>query len=205
MPGRFALQSPLARLASDLGHSVDALGEEVARANIAPGQDIVVLTGAGWQRMRWGIIPVGRKNARGRPVLETLVNARSETLFSKSAFEGTGRGVVPADHWYEWTGAARRKTPWRIRPADGRLLLFAAITDVWTAPGGLQVPQVATVTCPPSGDVIDIHDRMGVLLELEDIDTWLHGTPEDCAPLMRPWPDGRLVVEPASDVDFSAP
>ena len=42
-------------------------------------------------RMRWGMIPVGRVNARGRPVMETIVNARSETVFEKSAFQGVGR------------------------------------------------------------------------------------------------------------------
>ena len=57
--------------------------------------------------MRWGMIPVGRVNARGRPVMETIVNARSETLFEKTAFQGVARCLVPADGWYEWTGAVR--------------------------------------------------------------------------------------------------
>lgn len=156
-------------------------------------------------RMRWGMIPVGRVNARGRPVMETIVNARSETVFEKTAFEGVGRAIVPADGWYEWTGKARRKQPWRIRPSDGGLLYFAAITDVWEAPGGIRVNQVAMVTCEPSGDVNDIHDRMGVLLPRRLVETWLTGSEAEAKALCMPYPDGTLIVEKADDVDWNAP
>ena len=62
--------------------------------------------------------------------METIINARSETVFDKSAFEGVGRAVIPVDGWYEWTGEKRRKTAWRIFSGkDGSPLLFAAITD----------------------------------------------------------------------------
>lgn len=201
MPGRLFLTTPMEAVAETLG--ADVWPEDPPRRNIAPGQEIVVLRNGVLSRMRWGMIPVGRVNARGRPVLETIVNARSETVFEKSAFEGVGRAVVPVDGWYEWTGKARRKQPWRIRAADGELLLFAAITDAWAAPGGAVVDQVATVTCEPSGDVRDIHDRMGVLLAPEDVPVWLEGDEAGAKALCRPWPDGRLMVEAADDVDWS--
>lgn len=183
----------------DAGDTVDT----PPRRNIAPGQDVVCLTNTGFVRMRWGIIPVGRKNARGRPVMETIVNARSETVFDKTAFAGVGRAVVIVDGWYEWTGEARRKTAWRISGSGP--LIFAAITDVWRAPGGREVAQVATVTCAPNADVAPIHHRMGVLLDRENVPTWLGGSEADVAPLMVPWPEGRLTVEEATDVDWSAP
>lgn len=203
MPGRVFQTQPVAALAKAFG--VPAISEEPPRRNIAPGQMVVALTPGGLARMRWGMIPVGRKNARGRPVMETIVNARSETVFDKSAFDGVGRAVLPVEGWYEWTGEKRKKTAWRLRPADGGLLYFAAITDVWTAPGGQEVAQIATVTCAPNADVEPIHHRMAVILEPGDIATWLTGTPEEAAPLMRPWPEGRLVIEPADDVDWAGP
>ena len=152
----------------------------------------------------WGMIPVGRGNARGRPVMETIINARSETVFDKSAFDGVGRAVVPADGWYEWTGQARRKQPWRLRAADGSVLFFAAITDGWEAPGGRMLPQVATVTCEPNEDVRPIHHRMGVLLKAGQVPRWLNGTEAEARELMVPLPDGLLSVEQADDVDWSA-
>ncbi len=175
------------------------------RLNMAPGEELQVRTADGAMRMRWGMIPVGRVNARGRPVMETIINARSETVFDKSAYAGVRRAVVPVDGWYEWTGEKRRKTAWRITRADSELIWFAAIFDIWKAPGGMEVAQVATVTCAPSADVRDIHHRMGVILEKEAISRWLGEDEAAARDLMVPFRDGGLVVAEASDVDWNAP
>lgn len=204
MPGRFFLTRPISEIAAALDVP-NSIAEQPPRRNIQPGQEVIVLTASGLTPMRWGMIPVGRVNARGRPVMETIINARSETVFDKTAFQGVGRAVVPVDGWYEWTGEKRRKTAWRISSADGALLFFAAITDTWQAPGGLQVDQFAAVTCEPNGDVKPIHHRMGVLLSPADVQTWLTGTEDQAKALTLPWPDGRLHIEEGSDVDWSAP
>jgi len=205
MPGRLFLTRPTDEVGQFL-EVENGWGEDSPRYNISPGEEILVLTPDRQLRpMRWGIIPVGRVNARGRPVMETIINARSETVFDKSAFKGVGRAIVPADGWYEWTGQKRRKTAWRISPLDGSLLGFAAITDVWEAPGGRQVPQVALVTCEPSADVRDIHHRMGVLLRPHQYEAWLSGEESEARALMEPFPDGSLEVEEAVGVDWSAP
>lgn len=192
MPGRLFLTRPIFDV------------EVPPRNNIQPGQEVMVWTGDTLRAMRWGIVPVGRVNARGRPVMENIINARSETVFAKSAFAGTSRAIVPCDGWYEWTGKARKKQAWRIQRADGGLLYFAAITDVWTAPGGREVPQVAMVTCEPSDDVARIHHRMGVILEPWGFDAWLTGTIGDAKTLCQPAPKGMLVVRKADDVDWTA-
>lgn len=206
MPGRLFLERDLGDLAKVWKASADGIGAEPARRNIAPGQEVLAMTqDRRISRMRWGLIPVGRVNARGRPILETLVNARSETVFDKSAFAGLRRCLVPADGWYEWTGKARRKTAWRISRRDGGLLAFAGVWDVWRAPGGTEVRQVATVTCAPSADVRDIHHRMGVLIDVGSHADWLDGDDATAMALCRPYPDGSLNVEKASDVDWTAP
>ncbi|MGH1464276.1 MAG: SOS response-associated peptidase [Cognatishimia sp.] len=200
MPGRLYLRTPLRDIAAWLPFAVPDAPANTPRMNMQPGQPLVCLTSDGFQDMRWGIMPVGRVNARGRPVMETLINARSETVFSKSAFEGMGRAVVVVDGWYEWTGPAGKKTAWRI--FGKQPLIFAAISDVWTAPGGLEVPQVATLTCEPNADVAPLHHRMGVLLRPKDVRLWLTGSSEHVAGLLKPWPAGLLTVEEASDVDW---
>ncbi|MEP1355534.1 MAG: SOS response-associated peptidase [Tateyamaria sp.] len=204
MPGRFFLTDPMTALAEVLGVSAGVVGNEPARRNIAPGQDIVVFDGE-LSRMRWGIVPVGRVNARGRPVMEQIINARSETVFDKSAFDGVGRAIIPVNGWYEWTGEKRKKTAWRIKAKDGDFLYFAAITDVWNAPGGLRVPQVAAVTCAPNTDVAPIHHRMGVLLARDDLPVWMGDDLEAAKALIVPWPDGRLEITEAGDVDWDGP
>ena len=196
MPGRFYLDD-----ASGLG-AVFGVNppDQPARRNISPGEEILVWDGVAFQNMRWGIVPVGRVNARGRPVMETIINARSETLFDKSAFEGTGRAIIPVQGWYEWTGAKGRKTVWALSARSG-FLFFAAITDVWKAPGGLEVMQVAAVTQEPNADVKPIHHRMGVLLEPEDFAQWLGDDHQAAQAVIRPWPDGRLWVREAGPLE----
>ena len=200
MPGRVFLTSPIAEVAAALGADPAPVVDEPPRRNIAPGEQVVALTPNGLARLRWGIIPVGRVNARGRPVMETIINARSETVFDKSAFAGVGRAVLPVNGWYEWTGEKRRKTAWEITPVDGGFLWFAAISDIWVAPGGREVAQLATVTCEPNDDVRPIHHRMAVILESADVPLWLSGSESDVAPLMTPWPTGRLKIGKADPV-----
>jgi putative SOS response-associated peptidase YedK len=204
MPGRFFLTSPMEEVARWLGWT-GPLPNDPPRFNVAPGQQILALGPDGLTAMRWGMIPVGRVNARGRPVMETIVNARSETVFDKSAYQGVRRAVVPVNGWYEWTGTTRRKTAWRISPANGRLMGFAAICDTWTAPDGRLLHQVATITCAPSADVRDVHDRMGVILRPDQVEVWVNGAQDQAAALMQPYPDGSLVVEPALGVDWAGP
>ena len=206
MPGRFFLTTPAEDVAQHLGADAAGIYDEPPRRNVAPGQQVIVCPpDLRLTRMRWGIIPVGRVNARGRPVMETVINARSETVFTKSAFDGVRRCLVPTDGWYEWTGEKRRKTAWRIRRKSGAPVVFAAIYDVWSAPGGAELLQVATLTCEPSADVRDIHHRMGVILDPSDLATWLTASQEEAARLMKPLPDGSLVVSEANDVDWDAP
>ncbi|MBS8227172.1 SOS response-associated peptidase [Vannielia litorea] len=201
MPGRLLLTRPAEEVAAAFGAPMPE--GQGPRANIAPGQEMVVWDGAALRLMRWGMIPVGRVNARGRPVMDTIVNARSETVFAKSAFEGVRRGVVPCDGWYEWTGKARRKQPWRIAPKDGGLLGFAAIWDTWKAPNAAELAQVATVTCEPNGDVAQIHHRMGVILAPHEWAAWCLGNEMEAANLCHPWPDGRLSIAHAEGVDWN--
>lgn len=202
MPGRLFLVAPQHQVSAFARSDLPPLKP---RINIAPGEDVLTLTARGPAIMRWGLIPVGRKNARGRPVMETIINARSETVFDKSAFAGVRRAVVPANGWYEWTGAARKKTPWRIAPKSGEVIGFAAIFDVWNGPGGVEVAQVATITCAPNEDVAPIHHRMGVILTADQVAIWLGGDLAAAQALMVPFPNGRLRIEEARDVDLSEP
>jgi putative SOS response-associated peptidase YedK len=192
VPGRL-----LTVTAAEIGEHFAAAGAAAAGPEAAPGQMLpAVLSRDGRRRvaaMRWGLIPMGRVNARGRPVLETIANARSETLFAKSAFAGLGRCIVPAAGWVEWTAERRRKVRWVIRAPD-RILAIAAVWDGWRAPGRGEVLSLATVTCAPTPAVATVHDRMPAILEPGDWAGWLGEVPADPAALLRPFA-GRLAVE----------
>ncbi|MEO0913856.1 MAG: SOS response-associated peptidase [Pseudomonadota bacterium] len=171
-----------------------------ARMDAAPGEEFAVLSDAcpgQLTQMRWGMVMTGRRNARGRPVMETIVNARSETVFEKSAFEGVKRAVLPVSGWYEWTGKKGRKQRWRIAPEAGGPLFFAAIYDVWQGPGGVEVAQFATLTVEPNDDLRDIHHRMPALLGAGDVPRWLSGAAG--AELLVPAETGRLEIAPVDE------
>jgi putative SOS response-associated peptidase YedK len=202
LPGRFFLTATVAELAGHFAASAEGIEETGPRRDAAPGETVVAVVAADGRRlaaMRWGLIPMGRTNARGRPVLETIVNARSETLFAKSAYAGLGRCLLPVSGWYEWTGERRRKTRWAIRAPDRPILAFAAVWDRWRAPGGAEVASLATVTCAPNADVAAVHDRMPVILGPEAWAAWLGEAVGDPGLLMRPLADGELAVEPAPE------
>jgi putative SOS response-associated peptidase YedK len=188
LPGRL-----LTVAAAEIGERFAATGDVEVGPEAAPGQVLPAVVWRDGRRvvaMRWGLIPMGRVNARGRPVLETIANARSETLFAKSAFAGLGRCIVAAAGWVEWTG--KRKVRWVIR-AEG-IVAIAAVWDRWRAPGGGEVLSLATVTCAPTPEVAAVHDRMPAILEPGDWAGWLGEVPADPAALLRPFA-GPLAVE----------
>ena len=204
MPGRYFLSTPLVDVAAKFDAIPDAPDPGPQRDG-APGEAVAAIIGKHDSRrmveMRWEMIPMGRVNARKRPVMETIINARSETLFKKTAFADVKRAILPVNGWYEWTGKTRRKTRWEISVPKSQILAFAGIWDVWKSPSGTEIASLATVTVDPSADVAPIHHRMAAILEPADWAVWLgeaEGDPEAC---LRTYPDNRLkVIEAASDL-----
>jgi putative SOS response-associated peptidase YedK len=85
------------------------------RFNAAPTQSLPVVrfTAKDGRRhlsaLRWGLVPVWAKDPA---IGAKMINARSETLVEKPAFETAFRKrrcIVPADAFYEWqrTGAGK--------------------------------------------------------------------------------------------------
>lgn len=199
MPGRLILTATAGELARRF--AADAAPPLPAPGEMRPGMAVAALVAGPEGRrlvaMRWGMIPMGRTNARGRPVLDTIVNVRSETLLAKSAFRGVERCALPVSAWFETTGDGRRRRLWRIGATDRGLLAFAAVFDRWRAPDGSEVLSLASLTCPPNAELAPVHDRGPVLLDASGLALWLGETEGDPATLFVPPPDGSLAVAPA--------
>ena len=196
MPGRIFLAATLGELAEAFAADAGLATGFVPPPEAAAGDRLLAVV-ANPRRIlsvRWGLIPMGRTNARGRPVMDTFVNARSEALFAKSAFANLRRALLPVSGWYEWTGERQNKTRWALRAPDRAVIAFAAVWDVWQAPCGAEAASLATVTCAPNAEVAAVHDRMPVILAAADWSLWLGETDGDPARLLRPVPDGSLSV-----------
>lgn len=108
------------------GDDIDIPGNIPPRYNIAPTQDVAVITNtpANGDREvefhRWGLIPSWAKDAK---IGSRMINARSETLSEKPSFRNAykrRRCLVLADGYYEWVGVPGQPTkqPVYIRGTD---------------------------------------------------------------------------------------
>lgn len=165
-----------------------------ARYNLAPGQDAAVIRmgseGPRIEMLRWGLIPSWAKDPA---IAHRLINARVETAADKPSFRGAWRArrcLIPANGYYEWTGAAKARQPWLIRRRDGGPLFMAGLWERWRVTGdaarsgrfaGLapddRIETFTVITTQANEDVSAIHHRMPVLLHLGQFESWLAGVP----------------------------
>ncbi len=175
------------------------------RYNIAPTQPIAIVRGdAGTRRfalVRWGLLPSWVKEPGDFPL---LINARSETAAEKPAFRAAMRHrrcLIPANGFYEWRKTPAGKQPYWVRPADGRLLAFAGLWEIWSDRDGGEIETAAILTTASNRRLADIHDRMPAVIPPSAFDAWLDTAghaPGDVADLLKPAPDDAFEPVPVS-------
>jgi putative SOS response-associated peptidase YedK len=159
-----------------------AAPEPAAAENGAPspaGQDAV----RELRVIRWGLVPFWAKDLS---IGSRLINARAETVSTKPAFRrafARRRCLLPADGFYEWQAAGdgprARKQPYFIHRADGSVLAFAGIYELWrdqTMPDGdpdAWLWTAAIITTRAQDEVGRIHDRMPMVIEPGRWADWL--------------------------------
>ena len=177
-----------------------------ARYNIAPGQDVALVTNDGRgevQYFRWGLVPSW---ARDPKIGNRMINARAETLAEKPSFR-TGirkrRCLILADGFYEWRRdpGASTKTPIYIRLVSGEPFAFAGLWDSWRTPEGDPLRTCTIVTTAPNELLREIHNRMPVILQHDAYGRWLDPTPlrpEDTGGLLVPYPARGMAAHAVS-------
>jgi putative SOS response-associated peptidase YedK len=79
------------------------------------------------------------------------------------------RVIVPADHWFEWTGVKGDKQPWCIRPKSHAPFFMAALTNYRPeSPEQAEGTGFVIVTSEATGGMVDVHDRRPVVLTADD-------------------------------------
>lgn len=201
MCSRYSLTAPPEAIAKLFG-AVPGEGFP-PRYNIAPTEPVGIVrnahaaSGREFVLVRWGLIPSWVKDPRE---FSTLINARSESAHEKPSFRGAMRHrrcLVPADGFYEWTGAKGAKRPHLIRLANHGPFAFAGLAEHWLGADGSELETMAILTTQASADMAHIHDRMPVILSTSDYDRWLDcrpGTAEGVLDLLRPLPAGSLDI-----------
>lgn len=127
--------------------------------------------GAELKQLRWGFVQPGRP---------PVINFRSDGRRFP-----TGRCLIPADGFYEFTGAKYPKSKWLFTPADGSELFCIA--------GLVRDERFTMLTMEPGPDIAPYHDRQIVILPRAQWADWLG--PASVQPALHPLPAGALKVE----------
>jgi putative SOS response-associated peptidase YedK len=143
------------------------------RDSIRPTDPAPVLVGAPdgaeLKQLRWGFV-----QPKGGP----LINFRSDGRRFP-----TGRCLIPADGFYEFTGDKAPKSKWLFTAADNDLFCIAGL---------VRDDRFTMLTMEPGPDIAPYHNRQIVILPRLQWAEWLGPSPDATIPAL---PAGSLTVE----------
>ena len=159
--------------------------------NAFPGSVLPVITKEENQltlhKFHWGLVPKWSEKMKD---FKPLNNARLETIHEKVTFKGlitNRRCVVPADGYYEWRKDENdRKVPYYFTGTDLQTLYFAGLYQKNTN------TEFSIITTEAKGDVTEIHPRMPVILQEQDIGRYLD-LKTDALTLLNVYPAASLI------------
>lgn len=204
MCGRYALKTSVPEIARILGAEPNA--EFAPSYNVAPSRHVPVCrTSVEGKRelnlLRWGLVPHWAKEVNDR---YRMINARAETVADKPAFRAPFRHrrcLVPADGYFEWKAGPERKQPYFIHRNDDAPVFLAGLWDRWEKGQDGPLDSFAIVTSSASERVSSVHDRMPVILDPGEYESWLDPelkNPNDLLSLLKPHPGKELLFTPVS-------
>ena len=151
------------------------------RESIRPTDPAPILLGDGeggaeLRQLRWGFVQPGRP---------PVINFRSEGRRFP-----TGRCLIPADGFYEFTGTKYPKSKWLFTPTGGSDLFGG---ELFCIAGLVRDERFTMLTCEPGPDIAPYHNRQIVILPRDQWGAWLG--PANAQPPIAPLPAGSLKVE----------
>lgn len=170
MCGRFYVDDDTAREIERVVRKVDEqLRREKHTGDIHPTQQAAVIT-AGQEGMtaenkRWGFPGFGTR--------KVIFNARAESVLEKKMFRESvlrRRLIVPASGFYEWN-AGKEKVTFTAMNTEQKAssILFLAGFYNRFADGD----RFVILTTAANASMKDTHDRMPLILEPQELETWL--------------------------------
>lgn len=133
----------------------------------------------------WGIKPTWAK--------KLLINAQAETVAEKPTFRQAfkaQRCIVPCTGWYEWRDeGGSRKQRYAFSHEDGTPCLMAGI---WF--GQPASAELVTLTTEPTAPCAEIHHRMPLLIQPEQVDLWLNASAAAVEPIMSMQHAGNIAI-----------
>lgn len=179
-----------------------------ANFNVAPTQTMPVIVERDGSRqvelMRWGI-----PRFIGPGKVKDVFNTRADKAFwTWKKLTMSQRVLVPATGFYEWRAQAGGKQPYFIHPKDEAIFSFAGIWSTWKQEDGSHLNTYSIITTGPNEEMLDIHNRMPVILHRADEAAWLspanNNNQDLLSELLLPYDDNGLELYAVSkDVNTS--
>ena len=143
------------------------------RFNVSPGTHPLIIRDDGPDRAHWGYRPAWAA-ARNLPM---TINARVEKAASGAYFRGlwkSGRVIVPANGWFEWSGEKGSKQPWFIRLKGAEPIFMAALCSERPGATSAEGDGFVIITSESDSGMVDIHDRRPLVFDADAARQWLH-------------------------------
>ncbi len=174
--------------------------------NVCPTDSVPVIVpsfdGRQLVLMRWGLVPGWWSKPRKELRLANF-NARAETVAEKPFFRDAfkrSRCLISASGYYEWHYAnpddkKEKPQPYYFSRRDGQLITFAGLYDTWhDRADNKNIQSCAMVITEPNKLVAEVHDRMPVILERDQFDTWMRTNDvREAAAMLKPAAEDVLV------------
>src|SRR5215471_9838827 len=163
--------------------------------NMAPTQTVPVVRqvngGRSIDAMRWGLIPPWEKQFSTKI---STINARSEGVFESRLYKShvvKRRCIVPISGFFEWKREGTSKCPFKIFLKDSPIMALAGIWSTWHEGSPDEGKSFSIVTTSANPVMEKIHDRMPVILRVDQFDDWLSPEmhePEHIGQFLKPYP-----------------
>jgi putative SOS response-associated peptidase YedK len=173
------------------------------RYNISPSQSVLSIISDGQHYragyLKWGFIPEYSKDDK-----TYIINARSETIDTKPTFKKAflyKRSIIPVDGFYEWKKEHTSKTPMRIMMKDSSIFALACIWGTYIKEDNSKIHTFSIITTEANKLMQEIHDRMPVILNNDNIKLWLdpkNNDPKLLKSLLIPYDDTKMIAYPVS-------
>jgi len=175
MCGRFVVSYTYDELIKLLDNDFEDIDQKqvvsLPRYNIVPTEKVYSLINDGkcyrLVTLKWGF----NSSFNNAP----LINARSETIDSKQTFKDSffnKRSILPVSGFYEWD-RKKGKVPYYFKNEDDKPLYFASIWGSYKE-NDETIYTTSILTREATKEMIEIHDRIPVILSSEQAKSWMN-------------------------------
>lgn len=165
MCGRYYVDDETAREIERLVRNLDRRFQMKA-GDVCPARQAAVICADAEDRnlclkqMYWGFPGPGQT--------QLVINARAESALEKKTFRDSvlcRRCIIPAKGFYEWN---RKKEKYQFERKGGGLMFMAGFYNLYQAQEHFVI-----LTTQANPSVRNVHDRMPLILEETEIESWL--------------------------------